>query len=59
MSERFRPDSGQAIRLEDVVHDAASQQASNAVNGGVDEMIDYLLSLGWTMAEIKNAIGAT
>lgn len=55
---RWAPTDAQAVRLEDAVHDAASQQASNAVNGGPDDMVDYLLSLGWTLPEIQSAAGA-
>jgi len=42
--------------LDDIVHDAASQMASNANNGGVDEQIEFLTVIsGWTEEDIRKA----
>lgn len=43
-------------RLEEIVHDAASQAASNAINSS-DE-VDYLLSQGWSPSDIKDALSS-
>lgn len=45
--------------LEELVHDQASELASNVVNAGSDDMRDYLLGNGWTLAEIAERIGLT
>ena len=46
----------EASSLDDIVHDAASQQGSNANNGGIDEQIDFLLNIcGWTPQDIINS----
>lgn len=40
--------------LNETVHDAAAQEASNAINSG--EQIDFLLARGWTLDDIRTAI---
>jgi hypothetical protein len=45
----------QDVALCDLVHEVASVAASNAINSG-DE-VDFLLSNGWTVAQIKERIG--
>lgn len=43
--------------LDDVVHDAASQMASNANNGGLDQQVQFLItSAGWSEDEILDAV---
>jgi len=42
----------QSEDLDDVVHDTASQMASNANNGGIDEQIQVLKNGGWTDNQI-------
>lgn len=43
--------------LDDVVHDAASQMASNANTGGMKEQIEFLVTLaGWSEEEILEAV---
>jgi len=43
--------------LDDIVHDAASQEASNANNGGLDDQINFLIDeCGWTSKDILNAL---
>lgn len=47
----------EAEKLDDIVHDAASQMASNANNGGVSKQIEFLIAVaGWTVEEIHNAL---
>lgn len=45
----------ESVHLDDIVHDAASTQASNANNGGFDSQIEYLINTGWTHDEILSA----
>lgn len=45
----------ESVHLDDIVHDAASIQASNANNGGIDSQIEYLNNTGLTNEEILNS----
>lgn len=42
--------------LDDTVHNEASQQATNANNGGLDEQLNFLMVHGWTPQDILNAL---
>ena len=43
--------------LDEIVHNAASEQASSANNEGLDGQIDYLLNThGWTPQNILDAL---
>jgi hypothetical protein len=43
-------------KLDEFVHDAKSQEASDINNGGIDAQIDYLLENGWTLEGILAAL---
>ena len=44
--------------LDDTVHDAASQLASNANNEGIDGQLNFLMdTCGWSSEDILNKIG--
>jgi hypothetical protein len=38
--------------LDSLVHDCASEQASEVNNGGVESQVNYLLSHGWTPGDV-------
>lgn len=42
-----------ALLLDTLVHDVASQIASNANNGGVPDQLDFLLMHGYTEKDIE------
>lgn len=45
-----------AENLDDIVIDAAQSLASNANNGGIDEQIEFLITLcGWSEEDILNS----
>jgi hypothetical protein len=47
----------EASSLDETVHAAASKQATNANNGGIDDQIDYLLNTcEWAPQDILNAL---
>ena len=47
----------EASSLDDLVHDACAQQASNANNEGIDGQINFLLdTCRWTPQDILNAL---
>jgi hypothetical protein len=57
LKERLLKAGIESSLLDDTVHDAASQQASNANNGGLDSQVDFLLdTCGWTPQNILNAL---
>jgi hypothetical protein len=46
-----------ASSLNDLVHSAASQEATNANNGGIDEQLNFLLNTcGWHPQNIINEL---
>jgi hypothetical protein len=49
-------DDDQQSDLDELVHDVASQIASDAINAG--DQIDFLLSQGWTTEQIAQRLGA-
>lgn len=54
LKDQLMKEGVESVHLDDIVHDAASTQASNANNGGIDSQIDYLTDVGWTNEEILN-----
>lgn len=42
-----------SLLLDDLVHDVASQQASNVNNDGIGSQVDYLLMHGFTLNDIE------
>jgi hypothetical protein len=42
--------------LGDVVLNQKEKEATEILNGGLDSVIEYLLSTGWTDQEIRDAI---
>ncbi len=49
-------DGYSAENLDSIVYDACSEQASNANNGGLDNQITFLNSLGWSDKMIMEAL---
>ena len=48
----------EASHLDDIVHDAASQLATNANNEGIDGQLNFLMdTCGWSSEDITNSIG--
>jgi hypothetical protein len=45
----------QLEKLDEFVHQLASEWASSAINSG--EQVDFLLTGGWSESEIRNALG--
>lgn len=43
--------------LDEMVHDTASDMASNINNGGVESQVAYLLECGWTETDILEGLG--
>lgn len=47
----------ESAHLDELVHDAASNAASDANNGGLDAQLHFLTeTLGWTEEAVKNAL---
>jgi len=45
----------EASSLDDLVHDAANIQATDANNGGLDAQLDFLLdTCGWSIENVQN-----
>jgi hypothetical protein len=49
----------EASHLDELVHEVASEQASNVNNGGIDSQIDYLLQAGWSEKDILERLDVT
>jgi len=48
----------ESAHLDEVVHDAASQLASNANNDGMSSQVDFLITTcGWTEDQILSELG--
>ena len=45
-----------SIALDDLVHDTASQIASEINNGGTEAQLQYLLDNGWTEEHIRTQV---
>jgi len=57
LKEEFAKEGIESAHLDEITHDAASQLASSANNGGLDDQIDFLLdTCGWTAEDILQAI---
>ena len=53
----FQKNGIKSHHLDGIVHDAASNLASNANNEGIDGQINFLLdTCGWTSQDVLNAI---
>jgi hypothetical protein len=47
----------ESCHLDNLVHDAASQLASNANNGGIEDQLNFLMNTcGWTSEDITNKL---
>lgn len=55
--EELQKQGLEAAHLDDLVHDAANDLASNANNGGLKEQINFLITIcGWTEKDIKEKL---
>lgn len=54
----LEPEKFDERALDEVVHDTAATQASDANNGGVKSQVAFLLSNGWTAETIVGYIKA-
>jgi hypothetical protein len=53
----FQKNGIESSSLDETVHDAASQMATNANNGGLEEQINFLYhTCEWTPQDIINAL---
>lgn len=53
----FLKEGIEASSLDDIIHDAASKQATDANNGGIEGQINYLLdTCEWTPQNILDAL---
>ena len=52
IKERLFKAGVEASHLDDLVHEKASQQASNVNNEGIDSQIFYLTQAGWSEQDI-------
>ena len=57
LKQSLLADGYESQHLDEIVHDAASQLASNANNDGMSNQLDFLtVTCGWSDQEVRKAL---